>query len=436
MKLKDSLILNGYDVPTHAESIVFHKPGKARVEKVITPKDVYEYSLKNSKGRWGVLVQPLIVGLCPTDQTGGNLSFPPGSIRSLGNPNCPAVAGHEFTGKVVAANQKSMKQLFQRGIKLGDMVVGDINVGCAECFQCSRNDPPIYCNNGTAFIGIGNSANSSWVGAQTGRPHVPGAYTKGFVVLPASNVYKIPIKDFKNINQLAVFSQADAVACSKTSCDAMGITNFEQMRGFNNPNVLIIGAGRTGAWHAAIAKKLLPNIRIYLADIDKDNLNMVGSLLDIPKNQRYLISKDSDNPYSRDNLKAAFGKDYLFDFIIDTAGHDAFDGKTITRLLQENIANGGAFCTNSHIGVSGIDAGHSNLILGMKRFVNGLSPQNNFEFALSFLSSNLKRYAPFMSEIRGGLSQKLAQIVATGGEMYKKQMEGTTFYSVVNHINF
>ena len=436
MTSKDNLTLEGYAMPSEAESIVFYESGKARVEKVITPKDIYEHSLTNSKGRWGVLIQPHIVGLCPTDQAGGDLNFPPGSARSFGDSRSPAVAGHEFVGKVVSSNKQSMEQLAQRGIKLGDVVVGNINVGCDECFQCKRSDPSIYCDKGTAFIGVGTSPNASWVEEQTGRPHLPGAYTKGFVVLPASNVYKVHLKNIEDINQLAVFSQADAVACAKTSCAAMGISNFEQMRSFDNPNVLIIGAGRIGAWHAAVAGELLPKIRIYLADIDEENLNTVGDLFDIPKNQRYLVSKYSHDQYSRENLEAVFGKNCLFDFIIDAAGHDVFDGKTVTKLLRESVANGGAFCTTSHTGIKGVEAGHPELILGMKRFVNGLSPQNNFDYAISFLSANLKKYVPFMVEIKGGLNQELAQIVATGGGKHKKQMKGTTFYSIVNHIDF
>lgn len=436
MKSKNALTSNGYGMPAHAESIIFYEPGKARVESVITPKDVYEYSLRNSKGRWGVLIQPLIVGLCPTDQAGGNLIFPPGSARSLGDPHSPAVPGHEFVGRVISFNRQSMEQLTKKGIKPGDVVVGDINIGCGECFQCRRGDPSIYCSKGTSFIGVGSSRNSFWVESQTGRPHLPGAYTKGFVVIPASNVHKIPLKSIKSAGQLAVFSQSDGVACAKTSCDAMGISNFKQARGFDDPKMLIIGAGRIGAWHAAVAQDLLPNIVIYLADIDEENLSIVGGLFGIPKNRRYLVPKNSKNQYSKEKLGSHFGKNILFDFILDAAGHDALDGKTVTRLLRESVANGGAFCTTSHAGIKGVEAGHPSLVLGMKRFLNGLSPQNNFDYAITFLSANLKKFAPFMVEIKGGLSLQLAQIVATGGEIYKKHMEGTTFYSVANHIDF
>ncbi len=200
--------------------------------------------------------------------------------------------------------------------------------------------------------------------------------------------------------------------------------------------MLVIGAGRVGAWHVAVAKDLLPKTKIYLADIDRKNLNTVGNLFNVPEKQRYLVSKNKRNPYSKKNLESHFGKDCLFDFIVDAAGHHALAGKTITELLRESVAKGGAFCTTSHTGIKGVDAGHPEIVLGMKRFLNGLSPQNNFGYAISYLAKNLKKYEPFLKEIKGGLSKELAHIIETGGGPYKKKMKGTTFYSVVNKIDF
>ncbi|MBI2108804.1 MAG: alcohol dehydrogenase catalytic domain-containing protein [Parcubacteria group bacterium] len=419
-----------------AASILFCKRGKAELKKVVTPNDVYEYSLKHKDGRWGVLIQPLVVGLCPTDEAGGNRDFPPGSTRSFADSKNPAVAGHEFIGKVVRVNKNAQKKLSERNIAVGDIVAVDINIGCGECFPCRRGDPPLYCKGGATFLGVGTSPGAFWVKKQTGREHLPGAYTTGFVVAPARNVYKIPLKNVKNVNQLAVFSQTDAVACAKTSCDAMGITTFKQMRGFGDPAMLVIGSGRVGAWHVAVAKELLPNTQIFLADIDKENLTTVGNLFDIPEERRYLVSANSKNPYARKSLEAHFGKNILFDFVVDAAGHHTLSGRVIMQILRESTAKGGVFCTTSHTGVNRIDAGDPELILGMKRFLNGLSPQNNFEYAVSFLAKNIKKYEPFVKEIKGGLNETLAHIVETGGGEYKKQMEGTTFYSVVNDIDF
>lgn len=421
------------------DSIVFYKRRKARLEAVLGADDIHDFSSRFGNGRWGVLVKPLIVGLCPTDQAGGNLDFPPGSTRSFNDPQAPAVAGHEFVGKIVRANEDSLQKLAERGISVGDIVAVDINVGCGECFNCLRGEPPLYCAKGATFIGIGTSPGVSWVKEQTGREHLPGAYTKGFVVAPASNVHKIPFNNSEGMSRLAVFSQTDAVACAKTSCDAMGITTFEKLRGFANPKMLVVGAGRIGAWHAAVAKELLPNIEIYLADIDKDNLDTVGNLFGVSEDRKYLVPSGLDKPYSKpyskENLESRFGKGCLFDFIVDAAGHNTLSGETIMALMRESMAKGGVFCTTSHTGVSGIDAGAPDLILGMKRFLNGLSPQNNFEYAVAFLAQHAEKYEPFVKEIKGGLHEALAHIVETGGGEYKKRMEGTTFYSVVNDLD-
>ena len=428
--------MRGYPAPRRAKSIVFYKRNKATLEDVSSPQDVFTYSQERGNPRWGVLVEPIVVGLCPTDQAGGNLDFPPGSIRSFGDPQSPAVAGHEFVGRVVRANEYSAKKLFKKNIAVGDAVVVDVNIGCGECFECRRGDPPLYCRNGATFLGIGTTAGASWVKKQTGRNHLPGAYTKGFVVVPASNVHKIPMRNIHSMGQLAVFSQSDAVACAKTSCDAMGISFFEKTRGFKNPTMLVIGAGRVGAWHVAVARELLPNIVIYMADINKKNLDTVGDLFRIPHARRYLVSKKAYNPYSRKSISAHFGKELFFDFIVDAAGHHVFNGNIITRLMKESLASGGVFCTTAHVGVRGVDAGHPALILGMKKFLNGLSPQNNFKFAISFLSKNVQKFTPFMTEIKGGLHEKLAHIVESGGGEYKKKMGGTTFYSVIHRVGF
>lgn len=416
--------------PESAKSVVFYKKGRASVMTVSTPNDVFQKNAK-SGGRWNVAVKPLAVGLCPSDMAGGALEFPPGNKRLLSDPKSPAVAGHEFVGEVVDINENGRAELRAKGIKIGDIVAGDINVGCGYCFQCKRGDPAVYCSNGATFAGVGSSPVAvDWVEKQTGRKHLPGAYTEGFVVLPSQNVHKIPKGVIKNISHLGLFSQVDAVSCAKTSCDTMGITTFKEMRGFDNPAVLVIGAGRLGTWHIAVIKELLPNAQIFIADIKKENLALVGRLFGIPKKHQYLaLGKD---PFSRERITRAFGKQVLFDFVIDTAGYGVLTGSMITDMLLSSCAQGGKFWTTAHTGVAGVDAGHPLLILGSKSFGNGLSPQNNFPFAIKFLKKNLEKYVGCMTEILGGLSDELARIVATGGSDYKRSASGTMFYSIVN----
>jgi len=415
--------------PKTAKAVVFHKKGKAGVKFVPTPHDILRKNAGRG-GRWNVAVKPLVVGLCPSDMAGGTLEFPPESTRSFSDPHSPAVAGHEFVGEIISVSESGRAELRARGVKLGDIVAGDINVGCGYCFQCKRGDPAVYCTNGATFAGVGTSpAGLGWVKKQTGRTHLPGAYTNGFIVLPSQNVHKIPKNILKKRSHFGLFSQVDAVSCAKTSCDTMGITTFKDMRGFDNPSVLVIGAGRLGTWHIVVIKELLPNAQIFVADIKKENLALAGRLFGIPKKHRYLaLGKD---PFSRERIARAFGKQVFFDFIIDTAGYGVLTGHMITDVLLYNVAQGGKFWTTSHTGVSGVDAGHPMLLLGSKSFGNGLSPQNNFPYAISFLKKNLGKYVGFMTEIPGGLSDELARIVETGGSDYKRSANGTMFYSVV-----
>lgn len=421
------------ELPQNAQSLFFYKRGKAKIAQAKTPFDILQKSAKE-QGRWNVALKPLVVGFCPSDMAGGMLEFPPSSKRTLSDEDSPAVAGHEFVGQVIAATKEALGELKRKRITLGDVVAGDINVGCGFCFQCRRGDPPVYCLHGATFAGVGSSPyGEAWVKKQTGRSHIPGAYTEGFMVLPASNIYAIPSRAVKNKEDLAVFSQSDAVACSMTSCRTMGLATFKEMRGFDDPFILIIGTGRLGMWHIAVIKDILPKAQIFLADINKENLSSVASLFRIPKERQYHVR--GKNPFSRRRIAEAFGRELFFDFIIDTAGHGVLTGKSITEMLLSSIAQGGKFWTTSHTGIAGVDAGHPLLLLSSKSFGNGLSPQNNFPSAIDFLARNGKQYIRSMSELRDGLrNNDLVQIVSKGGMDYKRKTAGIVFYSVVNQL--
>src|SRR3989338_448076 len=104
----------------------------------------------------------------------------------------------------------------------------------------------------------------------------------------------------------------------------------------------------------------------------------------------------------------------------------------IPDVLLYNVDQGGKFWTTSHTGVSGVDAGHPMLLLGSKSFGNGLSPQNNFPYAIDFLAKNLKKYRRCLAELPDGLGGELARIVATGGSEQKQKASGIIFYTLLN----
>ena len=77
------------------------------------------------------------------------------------------------------------------------------------------------------------------------------------------------------------------------------------------------------------------------------------------------------------------------------------------------------------------------ILLGSKGFGNGLSPQNNFSYAVDFLTKYAKLYTRCLAELPKGLANKgLARIVATGGGEHKRKAGGIIFYSIVNQPNF
>ena len=76
-----------------------------------------------------VLIKVLCTGICTTDVElyDGSMSY----FRD-GLSKRPMTAGHEWTG-VVAELGSSVK-----GFEIGDMVVGDISIGCGKCTNCKK----------------------------------------------------------------------------------------------------------------------------------------------------------------------------------------------------------------------------------------------------------------------------------------------------------
>lgn len=416
-------------------------PGRFRVMRVANPWDIFDYSQRHSGGRWGAILIPLMVGLCPTDTAGGDLSFPPGNRRREGT------VGHEAVFVFAGGNEKTVNALEERDIRLGDLVNVNINIGCGQCHNCGREQSGIFCREGTTFLGVGSSPEArSWVFEQTGQEDIPGAYTEGFVVIPQEQIFKVPTEKIETLEDIAVFSQADAVACAMTSVWEAGIPSYEKRYRFNNPEILIAGAGRLGTWHAAVILEWLSEAKLFFADINQENLERAAAMFGVDKDHQYLIPEDLDDPYSRKNLEErlrAFDGSFDFDMIFDTAGHGVFTNKLINNLFEEVIGSGGRFITSAHTGFQDLEAGTPNQIIRNQGFRNGLAPQLNIEWAINFLNRNLRMWAKFMTELLGGLDFStthdgrqigLAELVAQGGGPYKAAMEGTTFISWLNSI--
>src|SRR5688572_3437329 len=122
------------------------------------------------------------------------------------------ILGHEFVGEVVSSPLPEGERL---GVRVGDRVVGEINVVCNECEQC-LNGRPTHCENRTV-LGIINR---------------DGTFAE-FTNLPIANLHRVPdsVPD-----EMAVFTEPLAAA----------LEIQQQVQISPTDRVLLIGAGRLG----------------------------------------------------------------------------------------------------------------------------------------------------------------------------------------------
>ena len=142
------------------------------------------------------LVKVLLAGICATD-----LQLIQGYYPYTG------ILGHEFVGEIVKADNAPER--------IGERVVGEINVTCGKCANCLRNHPT-HCKY-RDVLGIINHN---------------GAFAE-YLCLPLKNL--IPVPDCIS-NEDAVFTEPLAAA----------LQIQQQVAIRPNDKVLIIGAGRLG----------------------------------------------------------------------------------------------------------------------------------------------------------------------------------------------
>lgn len=128
---------------------VFEKPG------VITIKQVPVPEINDNE----VLIKIKYTGICGTDW-----SIYKGMYSA---ENLPMISGHEFSGDIVKLGKGA------RGLKEGDRVTADINMGCGTCFYCIKGEK-LLCNEFTQ-LGI----------------HTDGAFAE-YVKAPWTQVHILP----------------------------------------------------------------------------------------------------------------------------------------------------------------------------------------------------------------------------------------------------
>jgi len=125
------------------------------------------------------------------------------------------ILGHEFVGEVVALTPGPSPAGRGVGVRVGDRVVGEINVVCNECEQC-LNGRPTHCENRTV-LGIINR---------------DGTFAE-FTNLPIANLHRIPASV---PDEMAVFTEPLAAA----------LEIQQQVQINPTDRVLLVGAGRLG----------------------------------------------------------------------------------------------------------------------------------------------------------------------------------------------
>lgn len=130
----------------------------------------------------------------------------------------PMVPGHEFAGTVVEVGAEV------RGLREGQRVIADINIGCGTCFYCRRNE-------------ILNCPDMAQLGI-----HRDGAFAE-FVQVPARLV--IPIPDGMPFEIAAL---TEPLACVVRAAKKSDIRFAE--------SVLVLGAGPIGNLHVQLARAI------------------------------------------------------------------------------------------------------------------------------------------------------------------------------------
>jgi len=150
------------------------------------------------------LIKTRKAGICSTD-----LELVKGYYPYTG------VLGHEFVGEVISLTPSPSPQGRGEMVRVGDRVVGDINVVCNQCEQC-LNGRPTHCENRTV-LGIINR---------------DGTFAE-YTTLPLANLHRVPASV---PDEMAVFTEPLAAA----------LEIQEQINIKPNDRVLLIGAGRLG----------------------------------------------------------------------------------------------------------------------------------------------------------------------------------------------
>ena len=197
-----------------------------------------------------VLIKILAAGICMTD-----IELYDGSMPYIeqGLTKLPMIPGHEWSGKIVEAGSKV------KNLAVGDIVVGDISIGCGQCLNCLKG---IYhlCDD-RAEIGVINH---------------DGSFAE-YLCSPAKNVYKVP--EGISPNEAALIEPA---ATALNAVKRVGIEPGEAVIVFGDGPIGLLCGQMANIWGASKVvivsiksdyRQLVENQNMVLIDSSKQNLH-------------------------------------------------------------------------------------------------------------------------------------------------------------------
>lgn len=368
---------------------------------------------------------------CPTNELSGSNGFPARGRRAFDARSRP---GHETVGLLVAATPKALQRFAARGVTLGDFGVVNINLGCGICVNCQNQASPDVCQLGQTYIGLGDSRSSqdqsdSWVKRETGVYEIPGFLAEFAAPIHSGSFYKIP----SPLNELSAaeifaFALADGVGCVRNAIDSLGITmDFPRYYRRDNPELLIVGAGKLGLLAALVAKDQMPNCVITAVDIKAENLAI---LRDGVKGAKTHLLKTPANTFGEIQALANQALGGKFNYIIITAPHAQYDGTLIKRLGEATLARRGRTTRLDHTPTTGLDAGAEVSVERQIIHASALGPADNFSYAMGLIQKHaqfLGRSIEIVDDPFAGDSPKVVEITETSGTKLKAQSDCTSF---------
>ena len=199
-----------YEIPNKAKACVLTGPGKFEIRDVDVPKAGYQE----------VLCRIRAVAICGSDP-----EVVRGGLAGFWPPAYPFIAGHEWSGEVVAVGPGV------QGLKPGDRVAGEAHKGCGYCDNCLKGRYTLCLNYGKV---------------EAGNEHY------GFIVNGAYAQYeKYSIKSVKHMPDGVSFAEASMVDTASVALHGLEISGVTP-----GGTSVVIGPGPIGLCAMRLAKAM------------------------------------------------------------------------------------------------------------------------------------------------------------------------------------